>query len=179
MKIGQNAANLRQSLVSSNYGISMKIFLGVLSIAAGFITFCAMAQDMPNLFEIDLYNSHSMVEITGHMPVRGNNEYELDIVEYGARDHDKDKVAVLLIAPDGDRAVLEVGSGMGIEIVCEWKNSSKNRNDHLVGLVNPKSIPQKHYLNPYKAWLVEIDQSPPRFMPVKANLVRCYGGAVD
>ena len=44
--IGQNPANLRQSLVSSNYGISMKIFLGALCVASGFVTFCAIAQDL-------------------------------------------------------------------------------------------------------------------------------------
>lgn len=144
----------------------------------------AYAQDMPNLLDIDLDNAHSMVEITGSIPVRGNSDYELKIVEFGSRGHEKDHEAIVLLAPDGDRAVLEVGyiykkSGVGIQFDCEWKNATKNSNDHLVGLTNSKSTHKGHYLSPYKAWLVKIDQSPPRFVEVKASLVQCYGGAVD
>ena len=145
----------------------------------------ACAQDMPNLFDIDLYNS-PMVEITGSIDVRGDNGDKLNIVEFGAQGHARDHLAVLFLSGKyyDERAVLQLGllndKNLGnVELNCEWKKKASNKTDHLIGLTNLKSIPKEHYLNPYKAWLVKITPSPPSFMPVKANLVHCYGGAVD
>jgi hypothetical protein len=145
--------------------------------------FEARAQDLPNLMDLNLGSLPRNVKIAGSIPVRGNNAYEMTIYEFGLPDHEKDHQAVILLSPEGKRAVLQLGliyekSGVEIELACEWKKTS-NKNDLLIGLTNSKSLHLKHYAMPYKAWLVKIDQSPPQFVPVNAKLVQCLGGAVD
>ena len=142
------------------------------------------AQELPDLMQLNLRHIPSNIMPTGGIDVRGKKGYELQVIEYGLQSRSRDHLAILVDSADGGRAVLQLGLVNNenietLELNCEWRNK-RQKDGHLIGFTNSKSkFVAEHYLLPYKAWLVDVDQRPPRFVQVKANLVQCFGGVVD
>ncbi len=145
----------------------------------------ARAQTLFNLREVDWNNIPSDVGLAGTMPVHGDNGYELYIVEYGIRRQEKDHQAIVLVPPNRKRAlgVLQLGlvfeqSGIQVELACDWEKAANRNGGQLIGLTNSESSRTSDYVVPYKAWRIDVAQSPP-FVPVNPKTVRCYPEASD